>query len=207
MSFALNTVRGKLLATAALLGTAAAAAGLGTFGSFTSTTSASSSLGSGTVSITLGAAGTAANRLTVAASGLVPGDTVQRAVQLSNAAGNQPLSSITLSTAATTSSKLDTDTTNGLQLLIQSCSNAWTEAGTAPAYTYTCSGTTGTVLTSRPVVGSNLALSGLTSVAPNKTDNLLATMTFPSAADNTFQSLSSTIAFTFTGTQRAATSQ
>jgi spore coat-associated protein N len=32
-------------------------------------------------------------------------------------------------------------------------------------------------------------------------------MTFPAAADNTFQSQSSVVTFTFTGTQRAATNQ
>ena len=207
MSLQLTTVRSKLLVSAALLGTAAAAAGLGTFGSFTSATSASVSVSSGTVSIALGTANTAANRFNVAASGLVPGDTVQRAVTLTNAAGNQALSSIVLTTAATTTSKLDTDTALGLQVKIDSCSTAWTETGTSPAYVYTCSGTTKSVLASRPVIGSNLALSNLTALAPNNTDNLVATLTFPAAADNTLQNQASVIGFTFTGTQRAATNQ
>lgn len=207
MSLHLTTVRSKVLVSLALLGTAAAAAGLGTFGSFTSSTSASASLSSGTVSIALGTANTAANRFSVAATGLVPSDTVQRAVTLTNAAGNQALSGITLSTNATTSSKLDTDPTLGLQLKIDSCSTAWTETGTAPAYAYTCSGTTKSVLSTRAVIGSNMALSNLAALTPNNTDNLVATMTFPSAADNTFQNQSSVINFTFTGTQRAATNQ
>jgi spore coat-associated protein N len=207
MSFQLNTIRSKVLVSAALLGTAAAAAGLGTFGSFTSATSASTTVSSGTVSIALGTANTAANRFSVAASGLVPGDTVQRAVTLSNAAGNQALSSIVLTTAATTSSKLDTDPTLGLQLKIDSCSVPWTETGSAPAYAYSCSGTTKPVLASRAVIGSNLALTNLSSLAPNNVDNLVATLSFPSAADNTFQNQASVIGFTFTGTQRAATNQ
>ena len=65
---------GKVLATVALLAGAAGVAGLGTFGSFTSTTSASQALASGTVTIALGASGPT-NRLSVAAAGLVPGDT------------------------------------------------------------------------------------------------------------------------------------
>jgi hypothetical protein len=207
MSLRPTSVRAKLLASAALHGTAAAAAGLGTFGSFTSSTSASASISSGTVSIALGAAGTAANRFSVAASGLVPGDTVQRAVTLSNAAGNQALSSIVLSTVATTSSKLDTDITLGLQLKIDSCSSAWTESGTAPAYVYSCAGSTKSVLASRPVVGSNLALANLSSVAAGSTDNLLATLSFPTAADNSFQNQATVLGFTFTGTQRAASNQ
>jgi hypothetical protein len=207
MSVQLSTVRSKILVSAALLGTAAAAAGLGTFGSFTSATSASASVSSGAVSIALGAPGTAANRFSVAATGLVPGDTVQRAVTLTNAAGNQALSSIVLTTAATTSSKLDTDVTLGLQLKIDSCSTAWTETGTAPAYVYSCSGTTKSVLASKSLIGSNVALSNLSALAANNVDNLVATMTFPAAADNTFQSQSSVVTFTFTGTQRAATNQ
>ena len=201
------TVRSKVLVSAALLGTAAAAAGLGTFGSFTSATSASLSVSSGTVSIALGAPGTAANRFSVAATGLVPGDTVQRGVTLTNAAGNQALSSIVLTTSATTSSKLDTDPTLGLQLKIDSCSTAWTETGTAPAYVYSCSGTTKSVLASRALIGTNLALSNLSALAPNNVDNLVVTMSFPAAADNTFQNQSSVVSFTFTGTQRTATNQ
>jgi len=63
---------------------------------------------------------------------------------------------------ASPSSLLDTDATNGLQLTIQSCPTAWTEAGTSPAYTYTCTGTATTVLPSRPVsipTGSPVTLS------------------------------------------------
>jgi spore coat-associated protein N len=198
--------RKLILGSVAALGASASIAGLGTFGTFTSATSAALPATSGTVTIALGTAGTAANRLTVGATGLVPGDTVQRAFQLSYT-GNQNLASVTLTTSASPSTLLDTDTTNGLQLVIQACSVAWTEAGVAPAYTYTCSGSSSTVLASRPVIGSALALSNLTATTAGSTDNLLATLTFPSAAGNTLQGLSSTVTFTFTGTQRAATNK
>jgi spore coat-associated protein N len=81
---------------------------------------------------------------------------------------------------------------------------AWTESG--PPYTYTCSGTTSSVLASAPVVGSNLALSNLTLTA-GSTDHLRVTVTLPGTAGNSFENLSSTIAYTFTGVQRAGTSQ
>lgn len=197
--FELAKNRGKILATALAVGGAATVAGLGTFGSFTSTTSASASVASGTVQIGLGAAGTTANRLTVAASGLVPGDTVQRAVDLA-VTGNQDLAAIALTTSASTSSLLDTDATNGLQMTIDRCSNAWTESGTAPAYTYTCAGST-SVLASRPVIGSNLTLAGL-GLTAGTTNHLRVTLSFPTTAGNTFQNLSSVIDFAFTGTQR-----
>jgi spore coat-associated protein N len=198
--------RRKLLVSLAIVAAAASIAGLGTFATFTSSTSASQSVSSGTVTIALGATGAATNRLTVGASNIAPGDTIQRSVDLINS-GSIDLSAITLTTAATTTSLLDTDATNGLQMVIDRCSNAWTEAGTAPAYTYTCSGTTSTVLASRPVVGSNLTLSNLTALTNGVTDHLRVTLSFPSAAGNTFQNQSSTIQYTFTGTQRAGTNK
>lgn len=208
MNFNLKTTSGKVIASAALVAAAAGVAGLGTYGAFTSATSATANVASGTVSINLGATG-ATNRFSVAAAGLVAGDTVQRAATLTNPAGNQSLSAITLTTAATTSSKLDTDPTLGLQFAVDACSVPWTEAGTSPAYTYTCTctGTTTTVLASRAIVGANLPLTNLTSVAANKTDHLRVTATVPAAADNTFQGLNSVVNFTFTGTQRTSTNQ
>ena len=196
----------KLLATLAVLGAAASIAGLGTYATFTSSTSQSHTISSGTVTIALGATGAATNRLNIGASGLAPGDTVQRSVDLTNS-GSLDLASITLTTTATTSSTLDTDATNGLQMVIDKCSQAWTEGGTAPAYTYTCGGTTSTVLASRAVIGSALALSNLSATTAGNTDHLRVTLTLPSSADNTFQNKSSTIQYAFTGTQRAATNK
>lgn len=190
----------------ALIGVAASVAGLGTYGAFTSTTSASEVVTAGTVKVELGEAGTAANRLNVAAPGIVPGDTIQRAATLTNT-GNQNFASVSLTTSPTVSSKLNTDAILGLQLQVDACSLPWTEAGTAPAYTYTCTGSTSTVLSQRAVVGANLPLANLTSVATGKTDNLRVTLSLPTAADNTFQGLASTVAFDFTATQRTAESR
>jgi len=203
MRLSLNSTGGKVLASTVVLGAAATIAGLGTFGSFTSTTSASESASTGTVVIGLAGDG-ADNRLSVAASGMVPGDTVQRVVKLNNT-GSQNLASVTLTTAATTTSVLDTDATNGLQLKIDSCSTAWTEGGASPAYTYTCSGTTRSVLASRAVIGTAMALSNLSSLTAGTSDNLKVTLTFPSGADNTFQNKSSVIGFTFDALQRTST--
>ncbi|MDJ0320924.1 TasA family protein [Pseudarthrobacter sp. PS3-L1] len=202
----LKSTTSKVLASVALVGAAASVAGLGTYGAFTGTTSASETVSSGTVNVALGASGTAANRLSVASTGLVPGDTIQRAVTLSNT-GNQNLAAVTLSTVAAPSSKLDTDAVNGLQLAIDACSVPWTEAGASPALTYTCSGTVTTVLASRAVVGANLPLAGLNSLTAAAVDNLRVTVVLPTAADNTFQGLSDTVAFNFTATQRTATNK
>ena len=192
----------KLLATAAILGAAASISGLGTFATFTSSTSASHTVSSGTVTIALGATGASTNRLTVDATAIAPGDTIQRSVDLINQ-GTLNLASVTLTTAATTSSVLDTDATNGLQIVVDKCSAAWTESG--PPYTYTCSGSTSSVLTTRAVIQSGVTLSNLSSLTAGSTDHLRVTLTLPSGAGNSFQNKSSTIQYTFTGTQRAAT--
>ena len=198
--------RRKLLVSLAVISAAASIAGLGTFATFTSSTSASQSVSLGTVTIALGATGASTNRLTVGASNIAPGDTIQRSVDLIDS-GSIDLASITLTTNATSSSLLDTDATNGLQMVIDRCSNAWTEGGTAPAYTYTCSGATSTVLASRAIIGTNLALSNLSALTNGVTDHLRVTLSFPSAAPNSFQNQSSTVQYTFTGTQRAGTSK
>jgi predicted ribosomally synthesized peptide with SipW-like signal peptide len=194
----------KVFGSLAVLGVAASVAGLGTFASFTSSTSASQSISSGTVSIALGASGPA-NRLAVAATNLVPGDTVQRAVDLTSASSD-PLGSVTLQTSASPSNALTTDS-NGLTVKVDKCSVAWTESGTAPAYTYTCSGTTTSILAAS-AAGNTSTLSSLAALSSgSSTDHLLVTLALPTAAGNSLQGLSTTITYAFNGTQRAATSK
>lgn len=196
----------KLLVSIAVLAAAASVAGLGTFATFTSSTSATNTVSSGTVSIALGTPG-AANRLTVNATNVAPGDTMQRAFDLSNPGTIDLASAPTLTTTASPTSLLDTDATNGLQMVIDKCSVAWTESG--PPYTYTCSGTTSSVVASRAVIGSGIAMSNLTSLvtAGASAEHLRLTLTLPGTAGNTFQNLTSTLTYTFNGTQRAATNK
>ncbi|HJW67543.1 MAG TPA: TasA family protein [Gaiellaceae bacterium] len=189
----------KLIASLAVLGAAAAIAGFGTYATFTSSTSASHTIATGTLSLTSGPT----NRLGTGTSAIAAGDTMQRAIDL-NYAGSISFGSVTLTTNASPSSALDTNTTDGLQVAIDKCSVAWTESG--PPYTYTCSGSTSSVLASQPIIGSNVALSNLTLTA-GSTDHLRVTVTLPSTAGNSLQNLSSTIAYTFSGVQRAGTNQ
>lgn len=174
--------------------------GVGVHALFTSTATASHSAATATLTLNLGATGASTNRMTVNATNLVPTDSYYRSFDLINS-GTKALSAITLTTTASPSSLLDTDATNGLQVLLQRCSTTWTESGSSPNFTYTCGGTTTTVLASRAVIGTNLTLSNLTATAIATTDRLLMTMTLPTTAGNTFQGLSSTLTFTFTGTQ------
>lgn len=203
MGLNLKSTSSKVLASAALLAAAAGVAGMGTYGGFTASTSASAAVNSATVNL----AGGANDRLNVAASGTIPGDSIQRAVTLVNN-GDQNLTGITLTTSATTSSILDTDGSNGLQMQIDSCPVAWTEAGTAPSFTYTCSsGTPTTVLSARRVVGVNALPGTLKSLTAGSTDFLRVTMSVPASADNTFQGKNSSIKFSFDAAFRAATNK
>ena len=201
MAISLKTTSGKILASVALVGTAAAVAGMGTYGAFTSSTSASQAVTAGTVTIALGTG--AANTLNVPVTGMLPGDKAEKLVTLANT-GNSDLNNVTLTTSAgTTASLLTTDPTNGLQLSIENCSVAWT--GTAAPYT--CAGTKTTVLANGPVITANKTLNNLTSLTNAKTDNLKVTTAFPTTANDTFQGATSTIAFAFTGTQRTETTK
>ena len=71
----------KLIASLAVLGAAAAIAGLGTYATFTSSTSASHTIATGTLSLTSGPT----NRLGTGASLVAAGDSMQRAIDLNYA--------------------------------------------------------------------------------------------------------------------------
>jgi spore coat-associated protein N len=195
----------KVFGSIAVLGAAASVAGLGTFASFTSSTSATQAISSGSVSIALGATGPA-NRLTVAASNLVPGDTVERAVDLTSTSSDA-LGSVSLQTSGAPNNALITDT-NGLTVKIEKCPVAWTETGTAPAYVYTCAGGANTTVLAAGAVGNTTSLSGLAALTSgSSTDHLLVTLALPAAATNTLQGLSTSITYAFNGTQRTATNK
>lgn len=180
---------------------------IGAAASFTTSVGANQDIGSGTVSLALGAPGAATNRLTVDASDIAPGDTIQRSVDLVND-GTIDLASATLTTTAPTSSRLDTDTTHGLQMVVDSCSVPWTETTAASGgYEYACSEVVSTLISSRPVIGSNLDLAGIDALTAGATSHLRVTLELPSSADDSFQDQSSTIAYSFAGIQRAGESR
>jgi spore coat-associated protein N len=192
----------KVVGSLGVLGAAAAVAGLGTFGTFTdSSTPIASTIASGTLSIDVTQQGFTVPATT---SNFVPGDSLTRAVNLVND-GSSPLGSVTLGSTVATPSILTTDTTNGLQLAVKKCSVPYTQAGTASAATYTCSGTE-TVLGTGPAV-TNMTLSNVASLNAGGTDYLTFSISLPTSADNTFQGKSAALSLTFTGTQRTGTAR
>src|SRR5688572_33036454 len=91
----------KIVGSLAILGTAAAVAGLGTYGNFTdSTTPLNTSVDTGTMSINLTQPGGAV-AIPVSTTGFVPGDSMSRAVNLVNDGGTA-LGSVSLTSALTT---------------------------------------------------------------------------------------------------------
>ena len=184
----------KLMGSIGVVGAAAAVAGMGTFGAFTdSTAPAAVSIQSGVVSIALSAAdGTAT--VPLAFNGVAPGASVTQVLNLVND-GNSALASVRLGTVATKSSVMDTDTVNGLQMTVRSCSVAW-------AADATCSGTVTTLLAAGPAVRDTV-LSTPASLAPGATDRLAVTLSLPASAGDAFKSQVSELALTFTATQRA----
>jgi hypothetical protein len=192
----------KVVGSLGVLGTAAAVAGMGTFGNFTdSTTPVATTIQSGTLSIDLSQPGFA---VPVTTTGFVPGDSMTRAVNLVND-GNSPLGSVTLASTATAGSVLTTDLSNGLQLTVKKCSVAWTQGGTASAPAYSCSGTE-TLIGAGPVVNT-MTINGAAALNAGGTDYLTFSISLPASADNSFQGKSASLSLTFTGTQRTGTAR
>ena len=190
----------KLVGSLAILGTAAAVAGLGTYGNFTdSTTPLNTTVDTGTLSINVAQPG-GVTALPVTTAGFLPGDSMSRAVNLINDGGSA-LGSVTVTSALTsTANNLTTDAVNGLQLTIKGCSVAWTQGGTPTAPTYTCTGTERTVLSGKAV--NRAPLTSPASLAAGGVDYLVFSISLPTTAGNNMQGLSASLGLTFTGVQR-----
>jgi hypothetical protein len=198
----------KVVGSLAILGTAAAVAGLGAYGNFTdSTTPMNTTVTAGTLSIDLTQpAGAVA--IPVSTTGFVPGDSMTRAVDLINDGGTA-LGSVAMTAQVTSAANaLTTDAINGLQLSVKGCSVAWTQGGTPTAPTYTCSGSERSVLTSAVAnAGGSVPLTSPASLAAGGVDNLVFSISLPTSAGNNMHGLSSSLSLTFTGVQRTGTAR
>lgn len=145
--------------------------------------------------ITLGAA----EKANVAVVDVLPGDTVEQLVTLSND-GESDLASISLTTASTVINGLDLNKV--VSLSIESCSETWTPVAGEPD---TCNGTKKSVLTSSPLAVSEKPLSELASLKAGMSDNLKVAATLSKDAGNEYQGAESNIGFVFDALQRSAT--
>jgi hypothetical protein len=194
-NIAAGTTARKVVGSLGVIGAAAAVAGMGTFGTFTdSSTPVATTISSGTVDIDV--TGPAVS-VPLHTTGLVPGDSVTQAVDLTNR-GTSALGSVTLTTTATGSSVLTTNATDGLQLTLKSCAVAWSAANV-------CS--SGETVLSTGAAVSDRTLAGPAALNPGGTDYLAFTVSLPTTAGNAFQGQSTTLSLTFTGTQRTGTAR
>lgn len=196
MGISMKSTTGKVLASVALVGTAAAVAGLGTYGAFTDTTTAEQQVTAGDIEIGLNDTAT----LTAPVQNLLPGDSVEQFATLSNS-GDSALNTVSLTTTGT-GSLLETDP-NGLRIAIEACPTAWTPVASGPDL---CGGTNGTpVLATSKIILSEVSLTGLSSLTPGGLDHLKITTSLPGVAGDVLQKATSVITLKFDATQRTGT--
>jgi len=224
----------KIALSIALLLAAAAALIGGAFATFTdSVTAGPQAITSGSIKLAVGPTNDAAT----GATNIAAGDTIAREIDLNSTGATIADKEITLKFTASPSSLMDTDPTNGLQIGIQACSEAWkrTVVGSPPpAFTYTCTpGPTvvkigGAATTSVSALETTPAkLEELKSLATGGQDYLVFTLTLPAGAPGNFgevagvcsgvsggtektenlEGCKSTLTYTFLATQRAAIAQ
>ena len=189
--------RARIAASVAVLGAAAGVAGLGTFGSFTdSTTPVTSRTDTGVLSIALTEAAHTATLSLFDPGVFLAGDAESSPVDLFND-GTAALSELRLGSVARESSVLDTDRVDGLQLAVESCSEAWDAVDGG----WACAGTT-TRHYAGPIV-TDVALRGGAALAPGGTEHLLLTARLPSTTTaDLVEGATSSLEFVFSGTQR-----
>jgi hypothetical protein len=194
--------RTRIAASVAVLGAAASVAGLSTFGAFTdSTTPVVSRLDTGVLSIALTQAAHTATVSLFDQGVFLAGDTESSPIDLVND-GTAPLSELRLGSVATDSSVLDTDRVNGLQLTVESCSEAWD----AVDGDWVCGGTT-TRHYAGPIV-TDVALQDGAALVPGGTDHLLLTAALPSTTTaDLVDGATSSLDFVFSATQRDGVAQ
>jgi hypothetical protein len=205
----------------------------GAFATFTaSVTAGPQAITSGSVKLAVGPT----NDIGTGATNIAAGDTIAREADLNDTGGTIANKEITLKLSASPTSLLDTDPTNGLQVSIQACSEAWkrTVVGSPPpAFEYTCTpGATavkinGAASTSVSALeGAAGVLSPLNSLNAGGKDFLVFTLTLPAgapgdlgkvaactgtsggtAATEDLQGCASTLTYTFQATQRNGTAQ
>ncbi|PPI66333.1 peptidase [Rathayibacter rathayi] len=166
----------SLLLGALVLGAAATASAV-----FLDRASAGARVASGTVIAEFDATG--ATTVPVPVTGLVPGGTARRLLDLTNA-GTIPMSALQLQTTT------GTDLSDGLQFALERCSQSWS------ADAATCPGTVTTVASDRPAT-ARLDLPDSPAFAVGATDHLRVTLRLsdsaPSAAPTTTAPLTITV--------------
>lgn len=185
-------------------------------------------ISTGVMSITVGGG---VSNLTTGATGLVPGDIVARAIDVTIDSGTTAgiMTGMKLSATVAGSSSPNggaLEDTNGARVFVKVCDQAWTPSGS----TFTCGGSEDDVLGTDlpaspgpddcppagatvaklydlvPVTGTPTAMeTGALDLTANAVNHLVLYMCLPTAMGDTYQNASVTgITWTFAGTQRPA---
>jgi len=180
----------------------------GVFAGLNATATGTEAASSGTLSLTLGAAsGSAGFGQTI--SNMAPGDVNNVYVELTNG-GTIAGTGLTLGVTGTGSTLLTTSAPKGLAVAINGCSVAWTVS------TGVCSGTTTALLASDPVATLTTTPGTIVSgaVAVGAVYHLQVSLSLPTETETTtngtppggtIQGLSTSLTYTFTESQRTAT--
>jgi hypothetical protein len=180
----------------------------GAFASFVGSTTANHAAGLATMQIELGGSNPDDDQFTIAATDVVVGDSIWRIVKLTPTGTVAP-TEIDLATNATTSSLLDTDTTNGLYTEVFTCSVPidYVLVGGFPSLTG-CQGAFANPVPLQPVIfgATNLSSVSLTPGTPTYL-GIALTLAGHSGNDNVFKSLTSVIRYSFRAVQPAGSAR
>jgi hypothetical protein len=188
------------------------------FGVFTAAVNADHTTSTGDMELSIGSPGDDTS-LTLGSTKIVPGDTITRTVALTVSNDTSTMSGVKLTTSGAVSggsATLYTDTTYGLKIWIQKCSQAYTvspswDGSTVPT-SVMCGGTpadvVGTTGSPVPFVMTDQTLTGV-GATHGSTTYLKIVITFPSGssgpqntAQDAMEATDATLSFVFDGVQR-----
>jgi hypothetical protein len=141
---------------------------------------------------------------TSAVSGMLPGDTVNRFVTVTNGSGDAQ--NLTLGVTGSGSTKLTTDATNGLKVTVTSCPVAWSSGSCASPTTLVSSAAISGFGTKTLISGAWAANSvQYLRVGLNLPDQVETTVNGTPNVSPTIQGQSTGLTWTFSESQRAGT--
>jgi predicted ribosomally synthesized peptide with SipW-like signal peptide len=183
----------KVALSVAATAFAAALIGVGAYAEWSATAEQDQTVTAGDVELALNL-----TEVSMDASGVAPGDTINRRLALDNT-GSIDLSTLTLASTGG-ASPLFTDTTDGLQVEVQKCTVAWSAA-------YACTGTATSIYDGPADISPAVDVSAdLEADVSGGNDFLLFTVSLPTTAPQlTMEGESVTITYSFDGDQRAGT--
>ncbi|PPH25288.1 TasA family protein [Rathayibacter toxicus] len=184
------THRSLFRAGLALIAAVALALGVGVGASALFGDNASRGAGVGAGKVVAAFTATGATTVNVSVSGLVPGGTARRLLDLSNV-GTIAIAALQLQTSADGTSSSD-----WVQLTLERCSQPWSSDAS------TCAGSVTTVSNERPIAAARINLPGSPALAVGATDHLRLTLRLPESSPIDAQGSAGTVSITAIGVQR-----